>query len=333
MRRGLLLALAVALANGSAEVKGAGLCQELVTTLYFSWGAAGRPQPEPRLEIRYCPGNLQFVAWTRPGQGPALVVDSRETHLDRMVLAGKVFVAFLSGASNYLVKVLVVEEGAARLAFEDATRGEVQVEVDAQKLVLTIEEQGGVRRSREFPTGEPVHVEQRLGSLPDYRDLTTKSGLEMLVEKALADEPPERPKPCAELLTTIYPHWLWYLRRRGDQARIEIRRCTEKEGAAALQLLGWTEAGVAPVAGSLIHGRIVRMVMAGNVFVLVTAAGSSRLVHLFEYRRGSLRVRFSGTDPWDSVVTRVAPSHVALTVRAEGGVNPPVLRFATGDLY
>jgi hypothetical protein len=133
------------------------LCEEVVTTLYPEWHSKLPRQKLARIEVRNCRvedwGFLQIAAWNSDASEPSLVVDTKRSTIERLVMAGNVFVLETAGASSNVVQVVVYQSGRPQLVFSDATRGEVHIETTWQKVIVRRPQEGGPARVTEFPTG------------------------------------------------------------------------------------------------------------------------------------------------------------------------------------
>jgi hypothetical protein len=98
--------------------------------------------------------------------------------------------------------------------------------------------------------------------------------------------PPYRPgELCDEVVTTLYPEWSAKISRE-RLARVEVRNCRVKDWGF-LQIAAWNEDATRP---SLVvdtrRTTIVKVAIAGDVFVLETAGASSNVVQVVVYKNG-----------------------------------------------
>jgi len=134
------------------------LCDEIVTTVYPEWHAWMPRQKLARVEVRNCrvgeSGFLQIAAWTSHASEPGLVVDTKRMTIVKLAMAGNVFVLQTAGASSDVVQVVYYKNGTPHLAFSDATRADVHIDMTAKKVILRWPQEKGPERVYEFPTGE-----------------------------------------------------------------------------------------------------------------------------------------------------------------------------------
>jgi hypothetical protein len=122
-------------------------------------------------------------------------------------------------------------------------------------------------------------------------------------------------KPCEPILTTFYPGWDSKVPAH-KQARVEIRNCGTAD-KVELQIVAWTAYAAEPSAvlktgaGRIVwnrdprfqgglrlptvqrdnaDNRIVRVVMAGNIFIVETAGEGRSLVTVLLFERGGVWV-------------------------------------------
>jgi hypothetical protein len=125
------------------------------------------------------------------------------------------------------------------------------------------------------------------------------------------------PKPCSQILTALYPDWNPKLPRE-KQARVEVRNCGTAD-QIQLQIVAWTAYATEPAVvaktgpGRTVwaelpdlpgaprlptiertkpDSRVVRIVMAGNVFLLETAGEGGNLVTVLLFDKGSVDKEF-----------------------------------------
>lgn len=101
-----------------------------------------------------------------------------------------------------------------------------------------------------------------------------------------------RPKLCDEVVTTMYPEWISRI-PRPNMRKVEVRNCRIGDWGF-LQIAAWPDRGEQP---SLLvetnRSTIVKIAMAGNVFVLETAGASSNVVQVVTYDKGTPRLVLS----------------------------------------
>ncbi len=99
-------------------------------------------------------------------------------------------------------------------------------------------------------------------------------------------------KPCEEVVTSLYPEWHSKLPRE-KLRHVDVRNCRTGDWGI-LQVAVWPEGGQNP--GLVVdtnRSTIVKIAMAGDVFVLETAGASSNVVQVIVYRNGLPRLALS----------------------------------------
>jgi hypothetical protein len=97
------------------------------------------------------------------------------------------------------------------------------------------------------------------------------------------------PKLCDEVVTTLYPEWRSKLPRH-KLRRVDVRNCRVGDWGV-LQIAAWREGGGEPaLVVDTDRTTIVKLAMAGNVFVLETAGASSNVVQAVVYENGIPRL-------------------------------------------
>lgn len=328
MKAALFILMAGALGMSGAQSDPSKPCEELVTTLYPWLNGRQFPPQEGQIEIRFCPGNIQFLAFPKQDLGQPLLVDTDGLSMKWLILSRNMFLAVLEGASNNIIRVLTFEDGTPLLTYQDGNREELQCELS--------------ERVAEFKVGERV-MQYRLAGvpeaglpeepLPDFSD-PKKYGFEALMKHILSrgDKPQawKAPPLCGEVVTTIYPHWNGWLVPRHYQPHIEIRRCRQEESDASMQLVAWTALAFGPAVTVPVRGTVGTMVMAGNVFLLVTHNGRSQLLYVLRYHRGSAWAHYGGAWALSGVRIKVTRCHVTVTA-SDGLRGVWVERYPTGE--
>jgi hypothetical protein len=96
---------------------------------------------------------------------------------------------------------------------------------------------------------------------------------------------------CDEVVTTAYPRWA-SARPRQTLPRVEVRVCrVDERGWGFLQIAAFEEHASQPsLLVDTLRTTIVKMAMAGDVFVLETAGASSNVVQVIVYEKGVPRL-------------------------------------------
>jgi hypothetical protein len=293
--------LAGALALHARQLDRSKPCAELVTTLYPWLNGRDFPPQQGRIEIRCCQPELQLVAYGKhDAEGPSLV-DTDGLGMGWLILARNVLFSVMQGPSRDLVRVLTLDDK-PHLAFEDVTNEDIRAEVSEREARFTVGE-----HVVEFKLAAPPEASLVEEPLPDYRELMKR--IPARRDKPQAWKPPAL---CREVVTKLYADWHPWLAPRDYQPRIEIRRCQPGENETSLQLVVWTALAFGPAAVRPVRGTIGTMVLAGNVFLLVTHNGRRQLLYLARYHRGSAEMGFAGELYVADLKIEVTTSHVTV---------------------
>jgi hypothetical protein len=122
---------------------------------------------------------------------------------------------------------------------------------------------------------------------------------------------------CPEVITTLYMDWLSGIPLE-TQARIELRNCRRGQ-VDSLQVAAWTAKSKEP-ALVVDTGRdtISRLLLDGNVFLLIMDGASDKLVQVVVYDRGSFQLALQETTQGKVRVQTSADKLTLRIVEAEG---------------
>ena len=110
-------------------------------------------------------------------------------------------------------------------------------------------------------------------------------GAPMLGQHERSEPPYQAGDLCAEVVSTLYPQWTSRTTRE-SLARIEVRNCPVADWGF-LQIAAWEEGASRPtLVVDTRRTTIVKVAMAGDVFVLETAGASSNVVQVVQYKSG-----------------------------------------------
>jgi len=127
----------------------------------------------------------------------------------------------------------------------------------------------------------------------------------------------EAGRVCPEVITTLYMDWLSGIPLE-TQARIELRNCRRGQ-VDSLQVAAWTAKSKEP-ALVVDTGRdtISRLLLDGNVFLLIMDGASDKLVQVVVYDRGSFQLALQETTQGKVRVQTSADKLTLRIVEAEG---------------